>query len=390
MWFTKQVRSGQVAEVSAGATALRSTPAMAHAHTFALVVVASAMALVIGLTPPRAAYAGWPLASPGSARLLGFGASYADDDGTTSVHRGLDIAGTAGESVVAPLAGTVTFVGRIPGADGTTMLAITINTASGSVTLLPLDRASVTRGAEVAEGDAVATLADVGDASSSATHLHVGLREGTLYLDPATVLAPPPAVTPDPEPQVAEEGAAVAEGAAVTDPVSAAATGAQVGAGAVVGDAVAPGVSVAGASSPAGAGAQAYGTAVGELGAATSELGGAPAELSPGVSLASQATAPANGFEPTGILAETGQTLETGGRLARAASSAVNDGRLGTAISRGLRMAGRGARSAALLATGVLCALGALWPLWRAGGLEGLSKVPVSAMREDVAAVASR
>jgi hypothetical protein len=298
------------------------------------------------------------------------------------VHRGVDIAAETGERVLAPVAGTVTFVGRVPGAGGSTVLAISLQTAEGSVTLLPLDRASVSRGDTVSEGAALATLAENGDASFSATHLHVGLRAGSLYLDPAKVLTIPPAVTSPEEPTGAEAGAAAVE----VPSAAGASAGVEVGAGAAVN-----GAAESGSSVPVGPGA--VGTA-GEVAAvsegAASGAGAASGEIAPGVSLASAAGAPEQGFEPAGVLAETGQTLATGGRLAKAASSAVSEGRLGEMLSRGIRMAGRGARGAALLAVGLLSALGALWPLWRAGGLEGPSKVPVSAVVDDVAAVASR
>jgi len=337
---------------------------------------------IAALCVPAAAHAARPLASSGTGPVLGFGASYSDGGGTTSVHRGVDIAAEAGERVLAPVAGTVTFVGRVPGAGGSTVLAITLQTAAGSVTLLPLERASVSRGDSVSEGATLATLAENGDASFSATHLHVGLRAGSLYLDPARVLTIPLAVTSPEVPTGAEAGAAAVE----VPSAAGASGGVQVGAGATVGGATASGAS-------AGVGQGAAGTAV-EV-AAVSDVaalgaGAAAGEIAPGVSLSAAAGAPAQGFEPTGVLAETGQTLATGGRLAKAASSAVGEGRLGEMLSRGIQLAGRGARGAALLAVGLLGALGALWPLWRAGGLEGPSKVSVSAVREDVAAVASR
>lgn len=345
------------------------------------------------LGAPVTASAGWPLADVGASTLLGFGANYANGAGSTAVHRGIDIAGAAGAGVMAPLSGTVTFVGRVPGAGGTTVLAVTVRTADGSVTLLPLERASVARGDALSLGDPIGTLAETGDASCSATHLHVGLRSGDLYLDPASVIVPPPVVSPEPQPTESHAGAVAGDVSAEVPSAAGVVGSAQVSAGGVVGATLAPGVSVAGADAPAATPVRPdspVSASVAPRGVVVGAQASGAGQLAPGVTLAADSAAPAGGFQAAGVLADTGQALSAGGKLARAASSAVSDGRLGDVLSRGVRAAGRGARTAALLAAGVLAAVGALWPLWRAGGLEGPGKVPVSAMREDVAAVASR
>lgn len=350
-------------------------------------IVGSAIAVlgVVALVTPGVALARSPLASGGTAVQLGFGATYSAADGATSTHSGIDLAADEGAEVVAPLAGEITFVGRVPGADGGTVVAATIRTAQGSVTLLPLDRMTVTRGAVVAEGDRLATLAAGGDASSSGTHLHVGLRTGNLYLDPtsllnASVVAQPEGGTQPGtvgEPAIGTVG--VAAGAAVLAPGVTVGAGDVVAAQAGAGSAAkAPGASGAPVTAGVGSGLAGAGAAV------------AAGEVAPGVTFAGDGGPVIDGLQATGVLADAGETISTGAKVARAASSAARDGRLGSAISRGIRMAGRGARTAALLAVGVLCAVGALWPLWRTGGMEGLSKDPVSAVGDDVAAVASR
>src|SRR5690348_6181946 len=103
-------------------------------------------------------------------------------------HRGVDIGASAGEAVLAPAAGTVTFSGTAP-ASGRT---ITITTADGlAVTLTHLGSASVTAGTTVAEGDAVATVGPSGDAEVAEPYLHLGIRvaaEAQGYRDPLAFL----------------------------------------------------------------------------------------------------------------------------------------------------------------------------------------------------------
>ena len=176
--------------------ALRRTPrvrirfvpdaARRRAVAGAVCVLAVAVALVL----PSSARAGWPLAEPASV-ALGFGSTYSAADGTVSTHRGVDLVAEEGSTVRSPLAGTVSFAGRVPGSGGGTVLAVTISTSSGSVTLMPLASTAVRAGAEVAEGDAVGELAGGGDSSSAGAHLHVGARKGDLYVDPLSLMAPP-------------------------------------------------------------------------------------------------------------------------------------------------------------------------------------------------------
>ena len=340
------------------------------------------------LKAPVAAEAIPPLEGGGLPPLLGFGASYVVGT-STSVHHGLDLSGQAGESVRAPLAGKVTFVGRVPGAGGETSLAITLLTDSGSITLLPLDRASVSRGDDVVEGESIATLASAGDASSSATHLHIGLRKGTLYLDPTPIVAAPAVSASSPQGEPAEASAPAADGAATAPMPAATGVGAYKGAGAPAGGSVgaapvdvrATGVT---AGAPTGSSARA---AAGSPESAVRGMSGG--ELAPGVSLAagSPVLAPVSA---SNVFTDAQRAVATGGELVRAASSAANDGRFAALVSRGVAAARRSASAALLLAMGVLCALGALWPLWHEGGLEGAGKLSVSAVGEDVAAVASR
>ena len=64
-------------------------------------------------------------------------------------HRGIDIAGSAGESVRSAAAGTVSFVGTVPKSG----LVVTVLTSDGyAVTLTHLGSALVSRGAAVGDG----------------------------------------------------------------------------------------------------------------------------------------------------------------------------------------------------------------------------------------------
>lgn len=110
-------------------------------------------------------------------------------------HRGIDIgADAAGESVVAPAAGTVSFAGTVP----TNGKSVTIQTADGySVTLTHLGSIVVAKGATVAERDSVGTVGPSGTPEFDSPYVHLGIRhtdDSNGYVDPLTLL-PPPAQT---------------------------------------------------------------------------------------------------------------------------------------------------------------------------------------------------
>jgi hypothetical protein len=325
------------------------------------------VACALALAGPSCAHAGWPLRDAGSVALR-FGATYRSAEATTSsTHRGTDISAEEGASVIAPLAGSVTFVGRVPAVGGGTVRAVTIATAEGSVTLLPLSAASVSKGDSLAEGDAVGTLSESGDGSSAGAHLHVGVKRGDLYVDPLSVLALPVAA-----PAGGGEGAGAADAvragssaragsapargrsAARASAGELAASGAPAGAGSlaplrapVPGQSVAPGVSVAGASAAAGEAVAAPTPAV----AGSRLIAAAP-------QVHSAATAAAPSLPELAI------------RFAHFVLSAT--------------------KAASLALFALLLAVGALWPLWRRGSRKGSGEVRVSALDDDVAAAVGR
>jgi hypothetical protein len=112
-------------------------------------------------------------------------------------HRGIDVAGPPGAPVHAPTAGTVSFAGFVPSGGRT----VTIQTEDGlAVTLLHLGSLDVVRGATVAEGGTVGTLALDGDADHPVPYVQMGVRvaaDPQGYLDPLVFL---PARVPAAEP----------------------------------------------------------------------------------------------------------------------------------------------------------------------------------------------
>jgi hypothetical protein len=137
----------------------------------------------------------WPVDGP-VLRPFVFGS----DPYAAGQHRGIDVGGAVGESVRAPIAGTVSFAGSVP-AGGR---ALTIRTGDGySVTLLQLGSIAVQRGDEVVEGARVGAVGESSDAVTREPHVHLGVRrtadeEG--YLDPLAFLPSRPRVVPAPAP----------------------------------------------------------------------------------------------------------------------------------------------------------------------------------------------
>lgn len=147
-------------------------------------VLAFAMLLV-----PSVAVAGerleWPVAG---ALALRFGAVFSSA-GKQCTHRGIDLEAEAGENVLAPADGVVTFAGEVPADGGGRMVAVTITTADGLlVCVTPLDRANVRRGDSVIAGARLGVLALDGDSSSAGPHVHLSVREAGTYIDPEPLL----------------------------------------------------------------------------------------------------------------------------------------------------------------------------------------------------------
>jgi len=329
------------------------------------------VACALALVRPLVALAAYPLASQGRV-ALGFGASYVSAEATaSSTHRGTDITAEAGVRVLAPLAGTVTFAGRVPAVGGGTVRAVTLSTASGSITLLPFSAASVAKGDSLAEGDAVGSLAGDGDGSSAGTHLHVGVKRGDLYVDPMSVLTLPVAAPETPSGSQADAGAAQASAGAH----AAASEQAASAPGASAHSAAGAHSAMVGAGSPSAVLRPAAPRARPTRGVS---IGGVAPRLAPSAAAisAQRALAPlrAVGFVPAQAHSE-----------APAAGSA-----LGAMFAGARQAAGRAERAAGILVATVLGGIGLLWPLWRREDRKGSSENRVSAIGDDVAAAVGR
>jgi hypothetical protein len=189
-----------------------------------LVLLASlVVALVTALVAAPGAHAWtWPAAGQ-VLRPFSLGA----DTYAGGQHRGVDIGAELGGTVLAPAAGTVSFVGSIPHGGR----AVTIQTADGyAVTLLQLASTNVLRGSVVEEGAVVGVVGESADAVTTAPHIHLGIRvadDPDGYVDPlgflpAVVTQPVPAPSPpvpEPEPPAQPVAAPAPQPSAAADPV---------------------------------------------------------------------------------------------------------------------------------------------------------------------------
>ena len=159
-------------------------------HQLGLIRFIAAAACALSAVPALAvgATSGWPVAS--TDVLLAHGSSYALGE-ETRTHSGVDISAQRGETVHSGIAGEVTFVGRVPGAAGETVLAVTVLCGDVKFTYLPLSSAEVAKDDEIGAGEAIGSVAEGGDPSSARSHLHVSARRGTMYVDPTALLAAP-------------------------------------------------------------------------------------------------------------------------------------------------------------------------------------------------------
>ena len=386
----------------------RTAPAAEFAGigTRLLVCGLTAWALVaIGFAQPGAALAGWPLAQDAKVRLA-FGASYTAGDGRSATHRGVDLAAEAGDRVVAPLAGHVTFAGSVPAVGGGTQRAVTIETARGSITLMPLARIDVARGIDLSEGTGVGVLAATGDASSADAHLHVGARRGDLYVDPLGLISPPvpspadePATRPDGAETDAKADSATAAnggtraGAEAGRPQVGAEADPRVGTSATsaspLGDATTKGVVSAPITAPRGASAGVVGVQTGATVARPAALDGHAlgigVEIAPGVTLPNATAAgTVASAGTTRVPAIAGQPVPQTGSVGSATSG------IAALATQAQQLVARGVHVGKLVALGSLAALAMLWPLWRTSAEIGIGKVGVRAVGDDVAPVPSR
>ena len=145
--------------------------------------LAFAVVLATLVAAPAARAWAWPVDGP---ILRPF--SLAADPYAGGQHRGVDIGAPPGAAVRAPASGTVSFVGSVPNGGR----ALTIQTADGyAVTLLQLGSVEIARGAAVEEGAAVGAVGESADPTTTAPHVHLGVRHASDsdgYVDPLGLL----------------------------------------------------------------------------------------------------------------------------------------------------------------------------------------------------------
>jgi len=100
-------------------------------------------------------------------------------------HRGIDIATAFGTAIRAPVAGVVTFSGKVGG-----QLFITLDHVDGlSSTYSWLSSTAVRKGDHVSRGGTIGATGP-GHPGSAVAHLHFGVKLDGGYIDPMIMLAP--------------------------------------------------------------------------------------------------------------------------------------------------------------------------------------------------------
>jgi murein DD-endopeptidase MepM/ murein hydrolase activator NlpD len=142
--------------------------------------------LALAVAPSTRAVAGttwvWPL-DPQPVVLAGFDPP---DDRWGSGHRGVDLAGYAGQSVRSAGDGVVSFAGMLGGRG-----VVAVTHGALRTTYLPVD-ADVSVGQRVEAGDVIGTLGVVGGHCLPRICLHWGLLRGSTYLNPLTLVGAGP------------------------------------------------------------------------------------------------------------------------------------------------------------------------------------------------------
>ena len=151
-------------------------------HRLLCLAVALAAALVPSGPSSAVAAAGqwsWPLAgSPAVVR--GFAPP---PEPWLAGHRGVDLLASPGEPVLAAGAGRVTFAGWVGG-----LPVVTVTHLDGRRTTYEPVLAAVARGQEVARGAILGRVSTGGSHCLPRACLHWGLRRGSSYLDPLSLV----------------------------------------------------------------------------------------------------------------------------------------------------------------------------------------------------------
>jgi murein DD-endopeptidase MepM/ murein hydrolase activator NlpD len=131
---------------------------------------------------PVVALWGWPLAgAPLVARPF-----HPPPTPYAAGHRGVDLAGVAGQPVLAVGTGVVAFAGMVAGRP-----VVSVEHADGLRTTYEPVQPLVAAGQPVARGSRLGLLGGGHAGCPVEACLHWGLRRGEAYLDPLTLLRPP-------------------------------------------------------------------------------------------------------------------------------------------------------------------------------------------------------
>jgi hypothetical protein len=159
------------------------------------VLVATAALWAWSAAPSVADTWRWPVRGHVLTAFANAGGAYADGQ-----HRGVDIGAAAGTPVTAAVAGRVRFAGLV----GSSGLTVSLRTADGrfDTSYLHLSTVSVRSGQVIGAGERIGAVGETGRRSTTAPHLHFGVRDaGTRrYRNPLDFLPPVPGVREAPRP----------------------------------------------------------------------------------------------------------------------------------------------------------------------------------------------
>ena len=142
-----------------------------------------------GASSPASSSAAPASTQPVSGRVLN---GYSGDElvynktlGDWRTHNGVDYAAARGEKVLAPAAGKVT----LAGADGSWGPTVAIEDASGRLWRISgVADLKVKAGDTVTAGQALGTVGSVSCECAEDSHIHLEVKQGEKYLDPAKVM----------------------------------------------------------------------------------------------------------------------------------------------------------------------------------------------------------
>lgn len=156
-----------------------SSPVPASLLRRQLLLAVAVVSLVLATATPASAgteddaHWSWPLDGRAVARDLDL-----PESRYGSGHRGVDLAGSPGETVRAVAPGTVSFAGTVAGVG-----VVTVSHGAERSTYQPMEDVSVTVGDAVDRGQALGRLGPAGSHCATAC-LHLGRLHGEDYLDP--------------------------------------------------------------------------------------------------------------------------------------------------------------------------------------------------------------